>query len=103
MNTQLTTIARPIYSRRRLALSIAGFGLLALAAGWALAPSAASAPAPAVAPSGEIAAVGLSAPADLDNTRIGRGCWVTGDMVWSPEGGAGGNPAEMVQALCGGR
>jgi hypothetical protein len=30
----------------------------------------------------------------------GLGCWVTGDMIWSPEG-SNGNPASFSQSVCG--
>jgi hypothetical protein len=48
----------------------------------------------------EPAAVQLGMPPDQN--AAGLGCWVTGDLVWSPEGSAG-NPAAVARALCGGR
>ena len=70
--------------------------LLALAIGG-LAPSVASSSTLA-AP--EPAAHAVSMP--VDQNAVGLGCWVTGDLVWSPEGSAG-NPAAVAQAMCDGR
>jgi hypothetical protein len=87
--------------RRVLAFTLAGLGLMALAAGAGLAPAVASAPASAAPASAapEPAALSLNAPAN----PAGLGCWITGDMIWSPEGNGDGNPAAMAQAMCGGR
>jgi len=38
----------------------------------------------------------------VDQNAAGLGCWVTGDLVWSPEGSTG-NPAAVAQTMCGGR
>jgi hypothetical protein len=83
--------------RRLIAVAIAALGLLALSAA-ALPSTAASAPAVAVA---EPVAVSLSLPAE--QKAVGLGCWVTGDMVWSPEETSIGDPAEIARAACGGR
>ena len=94
--------ATPHAHRRAIAVALVGLGLLALSAA-ALPPSAESAPAsmaPAAAVS-EAAAISLSVP--TDQKAAGLGCWVTGDMVWSPEGTSGGDPAEMLRAMCGAR
>jgi hypothetical protein len=78
-------------------VTIIGLGLLGIVGLGALAPSAASAPA-SVAPEPAPVAVSLSA----DQKPAGLGCWVTGDMIWSPEGGEG-NPATFGRSVCGDR
>jgi hypothetical protein len=88
--------------RRLIAVALGALGLLALSAA-ALPSTAASAPASA-APAAAVAepvAVSLSVP--TDQKAAGLGCWVTGDMVWSPEGTSIGDPSEMARAVCGGR
>jgi hypothetical protein len=100
----LQTVQRgtPHPHRRAIAIALAGLGLLALSAA-ALPSTAASAPAsaPIGAAVAEPVAVSLSVP--TDQRTAGLGCWVTGDMIWSPEGTARGDPAEMARAVCGGR
>jgi hypothetical protein len=88
--------------RRAIAAALVGFGLLALSTA-ALPSTAASAPAsmPIAASVPDAAAVSLSVP--TDQNAAGLGCWVTGEMVWSPEGTTRGDPAEMARAMCGGR
>jgi hypothetical protein len=86
--------------RRGIAIGLAGLGLLALSAA-ALPSSAASAPA-SVAPAAAVAepvAVSLSVPSEQKAAALG--CWLTGDMVWSPEATTMGEPAEMARAVCG--
>jgi hypothetical protein len=61
----------------------------------------------ASAPANSAPALAASEPAPQLSVPVGQnaaglGCWVTGDLVWSPEGGAG-NPAALGQAMCGGR
>lgn len=88
--------------RRAIALGLVGLGLLAFASA-ALPSTAASAPlsAPIAASVPEAAAISLSVPAGQNAT--GLGCWVTGDLVWSPEGTSKGDPADMARAACAGR
>jgi hypothetical protein len=99
---QVAQPATPHPHRRAIAVGLVGFGLLALSAA-ALPSTAASAPAsaPIAASVPEAAAVSLSVP--TDQNAVGLGCWVTGDLVWSPEGTSKGDPADIVRAACGGR
>jgi hypothetical protein len=97
---QTSRHATPHPHRRAILVGLAGLGLLALSAA-ALPSSAASAPAtePIAASVSEVAAVSLSVP--TDQKAAGLGCWVTGDMIWSPEGTSNGDPADMLHAVCG--
>jgi hypothetical protein len=43
----------------------------------------------------------VSISVNADPKPAGLGCWVTGDMIWSPEGSEG-NPATFSRSVCGG-
>jgi hypothetical protein len=71
-------------------LAAGGLGLSMLSEPVSSAPLAAAEP------------IAIQPSMAADQSAVGLGCWVPGDLVWSPEGSAG-NPAAVAQALCGGR
>jgi hypothetical protein len=73
-----------------LVLAAAGLSPFVASAPVSSAPLAAPVPAP------------LQPSMAVDQNAAGLGCWVTGELVWSPEGSTG-NPAAVAQTVCGGR